>query len=172
MAWAAVLVCSRGLAADADGFLRGLVASFKGKQGFATDRCPKGAPAAWAGLLLTGQPVVLTYRFAPGCDLQGTVRITPAPFPIDLELRHVAGAERVRATVASETQTELLEGVVRVTARTDDGVFLDGKGEALAFRARYRAELGLDGRPGPGNGGELVAKRFRGKASGTRIALP
>ncbi len=131
---------------------------------FDVSACPKIPPAAWGSWLLMRQPIVHSLRFAPGCDVQGTLRIAMDPFPIDLAVRNLPETRQLKGRVAVHLTPRILEQEADLDVDVSEGLARDGVGrEILAFGSNYGATLGLSGRVKENRGGNVIARRFRGK---------
>src|ERR1700679_2838701 len=56
---------------------------------FQTDECGEIPSEDWLKLLLANMPIEHKFVFSKKCDVQGVVRLTKSPSPIDLNLRHL-----------------------------------------------------------------------------------
>lgn len=109
----------------------------KGTEKFRVDQCPEHK-VDWADVLLMKKTVTLSYRFSPGCDIQGD--ITPkmfTPFPASLDLKNLNPYQKVEAQnkiIASLESKPILLLEIR------QGV-LNAKKGAVKFEADYRVKI-------------------------------
>lgn len=159
--------------AAATDYLKRLRSSFGSRGDFEASGCPKIPPQQWLKLLLPGQSVPVSFKFSKGCDVEGTVSVSRDPFPLDLKLRHVKGADRVHAILTPTISPELSEGLVRVTLHVDQGSLFQGKGPAvLDFASVYRTALGMDGKPREKRQADVRVTKYRGKPVSLAETVP
>lgn len=170
--WLIVHAAPSGGAPSAGEWMRTTLQAIQGKgkpapgsaSPFDVSACPKIPPSAWGSWLLLREPIVHSLRFSPGCDVQGTLRITMEPFPIDLALRNLPETRQVKGRVAVHLTPRILEQEADIDVDVTEGLARDGAGrEILAFGSNYGATLGLNGRVKENRGGKVTARRFRGK---------
>lgn len=147
----------------------GLAAALSGQGTFRVDGCPGISPTQWASLLLLGDGVPTKYVFAPGCDAEGEAVLRRDAFPLDLQVRNLAGVERLHATVDAEAKPDWANGVVRAEIRFRDGTLEGGKAVGpVAFTAALRVATGLDEQTAPEPEGEIRIYKVRGQTVDVR----
>jgi hypothetical protein len=137
-----------------------------------TNGCEKMPPEKWLQLLLMNKTVQHTLKFKPGCDLEGTVNLSRDPFPVDLAVRNVPDATRVKATITPEVNPQLWDREVRVTMKADGGKFVDKAGaELMVFSSVFKTTLGLDGKPKKKSACDIHITRYKGQKTDVHQTL-
>ncbi len=140
----------------------------KGKPAFTVRKCERISAQNWAKLLLLGQPIEHQVKFAEGCDLEGTLRLSSGGFPVDMKLRHVEGTERLKGYIQPNFTPDFSAKQVRVE-------IVGSKGEALPagleFGFDYEFSMGMDGKIREDKGGTLSLTRFRKRKVTSRIPI-
>lgn len=147
-----------------------------GQPAFTTRGCKKLTPTEWARVLLMDQPVKLELKFAPECDLEGTLNVRKAGFPVDLKLRHVAGTDRARGKLTPEVGMDLMDSRMDVDVRLSDGsLSRSGAADYLKFNGNYSLVLGAAlGGPQPvsirqNKGGKLAVNQYQTKPAQAEV---
>lgn len=107
-----------------------------GTEKFRVDGCPK-KKINWGNVLLMRESAALEYKFAPNCDIQGT--IFPKllqPFPAILELRNIQSYEKIET---ENTITAILETKPILNLEMRKGE-LSGK-HSVKFEVDYQVQL-------------------------------
>lgn len=138
-----------------------LVDDFKGKNSFNTRGCPRITPNQWLKLLFTGESIHQEFHFEKDCDLQGSVDIKNSPFPVDLAVRNVPDAKRIKGIVEPKIDPDLLEQVIQVRITIKQGLVTQAS-ELMSFTADYPITTGLDGKIVKNAGGKVQVSRFKG----------
>lgn len=104
---------------------------------FTVKKCDK-QKINWMDVILMRASRTLTYRFRPGCDIEGT--ITPAvfkPFPVDLKLKNLQNYHRLEA---QNRITASLESKPVMQLNLTEGVLTGAKG-TVKFEADYQVVM-------------------------------
>lgn len=104
---------------------------------FSVEKCEKHK-INWMDVILMKESATLTYRFAPGCDVEGTIR--PAvfkPFPANLDLKNLQSFTRLES---ENTITATIESkpVMNLAVRS---ATLNGKRGKILFEADYGVRI-------------------------------
>ncbi len=126
--------------------------------------CAKIPPTKWASLIFFKQPIDHDVSFKEGCDIQGHLHITEAPFQVELEVRNLDEIHHVGGRVKVDFKPRFSDHVADVDITVSDARALDERdAEVLALSSTYGVTLGLDGKMKKNRGGRLKASRFHGK---------
>lgn len=131
---------------------------------FKTAGCSRVSGEKWVAFLLLGTPIRHTYQFGKGCDVQGAVEIKRDPFPVDVAVRNLGEAKRLKGTVVPDFDGSFKTKQIRIDVKMPDSKLeKDKKAEYMKFDAEYKMVMGFDGRPKENSGGEVRVKSYAGK---------
>jgi hypothetical protein len=131
------------------------------KTEFSTDECRKPV-AEMMKVLLLGTQYTQNYKFAPGCDVQGTVIYQKNPFKVDLSTRNSGPMDRIFTMAQYEVSPNMdgtidIEGILKSGRAYSKGVVL---GE---FSARYSVVFSLAGELIENKGGVVKITSLQNK---------
>ncbi len=130
----------------------------------ATHGCATLPTEKWVQVLLLRQTVPLVVKFKEGCDLEGTVNLGMTPFPLDLAVRNIPDADRVKGVVTPEIDPRLMDKEIDVTLKMDNAKLLGKKGaELVAFSSVVKMVSGLDGKSKSPPVCKVHITRYKGK---------
>ncbi len=137
---------------------------------FSVKACPKHK-IDWSALIIKQQKQTLTYKFAKGCDIDGT--ITPqvlAAFPIQFKVRNLDQFDSIMGE-AKLGPTLSMKPLLRL-----DLINTETKSpkEKIKFDAYYEAEIDPFSKTVIGKhlGGKILVKEINGKAVKEELNLP
>lgn len=130
-------------------------------KGFRVDKCEK-KKINWFNVMTMKEEVTMNYKFAPGCDIEGSIRPKIfSSFPAELKLRNIKSFDLVK----SENRiTASFENPPILNLDITKGE-LTGKKSRVKFEADYKLEINpLDPSKIQKNlGGELRISEINGK---------
>ncbi len=103
-------------------------------------------------------------KFGEGCDLEGTLNLAADRFPVDLKVRNLRNAERIKAIVIPQVTPDILDNRVTVDVRAEKGMLLEKLDRPyFEFTGNYAVVAGLNGKLRENRGGKVALQKFKGK---------
>lgn len=131
------------------------------KTGFRVDKCEK-KKINWFNVMTMKEEVTLNFKFAPGCDIEGTFKPKVfSPFPVTLNLRNIKSFNKM---TSQNRITATFENPPILNLAITSGE-LQGKKSKVKFEADYKLQINPLNPTGieKNLGGELRIHEINGK---------